>query len=103
VTDPLLAGLRERIERYRETGDGAAVLDNEVELELAALLGPNEGFNPESYYVGGMAHWLRYRAGSTSGRDLTEAARLLALVHDHGRGYEIPGPLRLILECRRAG
>jgi hypothetical protein len=103
VTDPLLGGLRERIERYRETGDAAAVLGHEVELELGALIGPNEGFKPESDYVGGMVHWLRYRAGSTSGRDLTEAARLLALVHDHGHGFEIPGPLRLILECRRAG
>jgi hypothetical protein len=103
VTDPLLEGLRERIERYRATGDAAAVLDREVDLELGALLGPNEGFDPASDYVGGMVHWLRYRAGSTSGRDLTEAARLLALVHDHGGGYDIPGPLRLILECRRGG
>lgn len=103
MTDPLLGGLRERIERYRATGDASVVLDAEVELELGALTGPNEGVDPEADYVGGMVHWLRYRAGSTLGSDLTEAARLLARVHDHARGYEIPGPLRLILECRRAG
>ena len=101
MTDPVLAGLRERIERYRATGDRTAILGWDVDLELGALLGPNEGFDAEPAYVGGLTHWLRYRAGSMSGTDLTEALRLLAMVHDDAEGYEIPGPVRLILACRR--
>jgi hypothetical protein len=101
VTDPVLVGLRERIERYQITGDRRAVLDGDVALELAALVGPNEGFDAESAYVGGMVHWLRYRASGVPGEDLAEALRLLALVHDNADGYEIPSPIRLILAGRR--
>jgi hypothetical protein len=101
VTDPVLSGLRERIERYRATGDRHAILNGDVELELGALLGPNEDFDAESAYVGGLVHWLRYRAGGMSGEDLSEALRLLAMVHDGADGYQIPGPVRLILACRR--
>lgn len=100
MTDPVLAGLRERLERYRGTGDREAVLAFDVGLELDALLGPNEGFDAEAAHVGGTVHWARYRAGSTSDRDLAEALRLLALVDDRAGGYEIPGPVRLILACR---
>jgi hypothetical protein len=101
VTDQVLVGLRERIERYRATGDRNAVLSNDVRLELGALLGPNEGFDAEAAYVGGLVHWLRYRAGGVRREDLAEALRLLATVHDAALGYEIPGPVRLILACRR--
>lgn len=101
MIDPVLAGLRERIERYRATGDRNAIFSRDVPLELGALLGPNEGFVAEPAYVGGLVHWLRYRAGSTSGEDLAEALRLLAMVHDSADGYEIPGPVRLILAGRR--
>ncbi|HET9258247.1 MAG TPA: hypothetical protein VFO16_24040 [Pseudonocardiaceae bacterium] len=101
MTDPVLAGLRERLERYRSTGDRNAIFSYDAGLELDALLGPNEGFTAEHAYVGGMMHWLRYRVGGTSGTDLTEALRLLVMVHDSADGYEIPGPVRLILACRR--
>jgi hypothetical protein len=97
----VLAGLRERIERYRATGDRHVILSLDVGLELGALLGPNEDLDAEQAYVGGLMHWLRYRAGSMSGDDLTEALRLLAMVHDDADGYEIPGPVRLVLACRR--
>ncbi|MFI8521706.1 hypothetical protein ACIGEZ_28420 [Streptomyces sp. NPDC085481] len=103
MSDPVREGLRERLARYHATGDRDAVLDLEAELELAALLGPHEGFDTEAAHVGGMVHWARYRAGSTSEEDLAEAVRLLAEVHDRAEGLEIPGPVRLILECRRAG
>lgn len=103
VTDPALAGLRERIDRYRATGDRSAVLGLDVERELAALLGPNEGFDAEAAHTGGLVHWLRYRAGGASETDLAEALRLLGMVHDAANGYEIPGPVRLILDCRRGG
>jgi hypothetical protein len=102
MTDPVLAGLRERLQRYRDTADRDAVLGSDVALELGALLGPGEGFDAERAYVGGMVHWLRYRAGSTSAHDLTEAVRQLAMVHDRAEGYEIPGAVRLVLDCRRA-
>ena len=101
VTDPGLAGLRERIERYRAPGDRHAILSLDAGLELDALLGPNEGFDAEPAYVGGLMHWLRYRAGNTSGNDLIQALRQLAMVQDDADGYEIPGPVQLILACRR--
>jgi hypothetical protein len=101
MTDPVLAGLRDRMERYLATGDRDAVLGFDVSLELAALLGPGEGFDAEAAYVGGTVHWLRYRAGSTSAEDLTEAVRLLAMVHDRADGYPVPGAVRLVLDCRR--
>ena len=103
MTDPVLSGLRERIERYRATGDRNAIMGRTVELELVALLGPNEGFDAEAAAVGGMVHWLRYRAGSTSDEDLTEAVRLFALLRDNGSEHEIPGSIELILACRRGG
>jgi hypothetical protein len=105
VTDSLLAGLRERIARYRATGDRHVVLSLDVELELGALLGPNEGFDVESAYVGGLMYWLRYRAGCGSATELAEALRLLALVQDNQTNMDehpIPGPVRLILDGRHA-
>jgi hypothetical protein len=102
VTDPrtsLVAGLRERIARFRGTGDVQALLSFDARLEVRALIGPNERVGTEATYIAGLAYWLRYRAGGPA-EELVPALRLLAAVQDAGEGYEMPGAVRLVLECR---
>lgn len=104
MTDPrasLVAGLRDRIARFRGTGDVQALLSHDAHLEVRALIGPHEPIGTEATYVAGLAYWLRYRAGGPT-EELVPALRLLAAVQDAGEGYEIPGAVRLVLECRDA-
>jgi len=104
VRDQLLAGLRERIRRYTESGDRSVIVNLDVAFEIDALVGPNTGFDAEAYYVAGIVHWLWYRSAATlrvGTSDLAAALRLFGAVLDAGAPYDVPAPLRLILECRR--
>jgi len=101
VRDQLLAGLRERLRRYTESGDRWPIST----LELEALVGPGTGFDAEAYHVAGTMYWLCYRAATDREwprtRELATALRLFGAVLDAGAPYDVPAPLRLILECRR--
>ncbi|MFD5449505.1 CHAT domain-containing protein [Streptomyces sp. NPDC127100] len=79
----LLAELRGRVERARETGEDSA-LRTAGAARAATLLAPAAGPAPDldSAAVLGWYHWLRFRPGDEDGQEnLVQAVRFLARVH----------------------
>ena len=102
MRDRLLAGLREHIRRCTESGDTSMISSLDAGYEADALVGPGTGFDAEAYHAAGTVRWLRYRAAAPGEgiADLAAALRLFGAVLDAGAPYDVPAPMRLILECR---
>lgn len=102
MRDRLLAGLRERIRRCTESGDMSVISSLDAGYEADALVGPGTGFDAAAYHAAGTVRWLRYRAAAPGEgtTDLVAALRLFGAVLEDGAPYDVPAPLRLILECR---
>ncbi|MFI7502608.1 hypothetical protein ACIBVL_29860 [Streptomyces sp. NPDC049687] len=106
MRDRLLRDLRERLRRYRETGDPQAVLARDARWEAIALTGPHTGVDVEAYVAAAEVRWLAYRiAGKdrdpqTRDEDLHAALTLYGAVlraPDGGPGL-VPPPVRMLLE-----
>ncbi|MEY7979538.1 hypothetical protein AB8O53_24850 [Streptomyces pilosus] len=106
MRDRLLADLRERLRRYRETGDAQGVLSHDARWEAIALTGPRTGVDVEAYLAAAEVRWLAYRLADkdrdprTRDADLRTALTLYGAVlrAPDGDPDLVPAPVRLLLE-----
>lgn len=106
IRDRLLRDIRDRLRRYRETGDARVVLSHDARWEAIALTGPHTGVDVEAYLAAAELRWLAYQVAGkdrdprTRDADLRAALKLYGAVlrAPDGGPAAVPAQVRMLLE-----